>query len=98
MATRAEKSYTERATTYLRRARWLHALLLVEIFFIGGGYWVAQQGTNATTLGSPVDLHKALGGIMGAMAIVFAGIVLFFVSVSVLMRFRRYRQEKELQY
>ncbi|MFB6138216.1 MAG: hypothetical protein ABEJ42_07770 [Halobacteriaceae archaeon] len=89
MATNTSQSVTTRALTYLKRARWLHGFLLVEVIFIAGGYGVAQMGTRANTFGQPVDTHLALGGLMGAMAIVFAFITLFFLAVSLTFRVRR---------
>lgn len=97
MATNTSQSWPTRAWTYLTRARWLHAFILVEIFFIGGGLFVASFGSPRQTLGQPVDPHLALGGLMGSMAIVFAFITLFFLSVSMIFRLRR-RLEEPINY
>lgn len=93
MATNTSQSYSARAWGYIKQARWLHAFILVEVMLIGGGWAVAQLGSTTRTLGQPVDPHLALGGLMGAVAIVFIGITLFFLSVSLIFRFRRRMQD-----
>lgn len=97
MATNASQSTTTRAITYLKRARWLHAFIMVEVFLLVGGYLVAQMGQTTTTLGQPVDVHKALGGLMGSVAIVFMFITLFFLVVSMTFRLRR-RMEDPIEF
>jgi hypothetical protein len=90
MATNESLSTSERVITYLKRARWLRAFIVVELFFFGGGWLVAQMGSyEARAISEEVDPHLSLGGLMGAMGIVFAFITLVFVIVSIGFRVRR---------
>lgn len=82
----AADSYAEATLTYLRRARWLHGLVVVEIMLLAGGFGIAQLGSPNTTMGAHPDVHLALGGLMGALAIAFGAVGVAVVLVTVALR------------
>ena len=82
----AAESYSEAVLIYLRRARWLHALVVLEVALVIGGFGMAQLGHRNTTLGAHPDVHHAMGGLMGALAIAFGGVGIVVVLVTVFLR------------
>ena len=82
----AADSYGEATLTYLRRARWLHGLIVVEVMLVIGGFAIVQLGDPNTTMGAHPDVHLATGGLMGALAIAFGAIGILVALVTVVHR------------
>jgi uncharacterized membrane protein len=82
----AADSYGEALLIYLRRARWLHGLVVLEIMLVAGGFGIAQLGSENTTLGAHPDVHLAMGGLMGALAVAFGAVGIFVVLVTAGLR------------
>lgn len=82
----AAQSYSEATLIYLRRARWLHALVVLEIALVVGGFGMAQLGSPNTTMGAHPDVHLAMGGLMGALAIAFGAVGVVVALVTVFLR------------
>jgi hypothetical protein len=55
------------------RARSTKVFVVVEVLLVAAGFLIAQRGTEQTSLGAHPDVHFAMGGVFGAMAIAFAG-------------------------
>lgn len=86
---------TNDASEYLNllgfwKETWFRAFIVIEVILFGGGYLVSTQGTvQAVQMARQhPDVHYALGGVMGALGVLFGAVLLVFVAVSVYLRLR----------
>lgn len=74
------------------KERWFRGWVFIELILAVGGYLMTTQGAVSDSefaTGNAPDVHLSLGGIMGAVALVYGFALLLVVGISIYFRLQK---------